>query len=315
MALHADRRRASGVGVRADALESTSDRCQLHHRRDEHGRDHGDVHRRRNAEPDAASEPRQASGRRTRYAARVPEHGAVEQGVGAECRDDRIEQHAADQEAVQQAGGDRREEGDADRRHEPGVDAVRVVRQDHDVEREPTGDGEVDAALHDHQRLAERRDRERRRKRQHREQHAPAQARRREHAADCEQHDGRNEDRRESTGQQACRPSRNRVLRLGRTAPVRFGAHVVGDSNAYNSRSQGVIKFQFLLCDQPGTVERWTALDTAETLCMMRFLSLQGRARTLSTLTYDCVSLLNNQRCERRKRRPEPTGDEEERAG
>ena len=126
---------------------------------------------------------------------------------------------------------------------------------------------------------------------------------------------GSDEDRRESTGQQACRPSRNRVLRLGRTAPVRFRAHVVGDSNAYNSRSQGMIKFQFLLREQARTIERSTALDTAETLCMMRFLILQERERTLSTLTYDCVSLLNNQRCERRKRRPEPTGDGEERAG
>ena len=44
----------------------------------------------------------------------------------------------------------------------------------------------------------------------------------------------------------------------------------------------------------------------------MRFLILQERERTLSTLTYDCVSLLNNQLCERRKRRPEPTGDEED---
>ena len=115
-----------------------------------------------------------------RDAGRVPEHGAVEQRVRPERRDDRVEPHPADQEPVQQAGDDRGEERDADRRQEPRVDAGRVLGEDHDVERKPAGHREVDAALHDDERLAERGDRERRRERQHRQQHASAEARRRE---------------------------------------------------------------------------------------------------------------------------------------
>ena len=63
---------------------------------------------------------------------------------------------------------------------EPRVLAVRVVGDDHDVERHAAGDREVDAALHDDERLAEGRDREHRGERQHRQQHASAHARRRE---------------------------------------------------------------------------------------------------------------------------------------
>ena len=175
---------------------------------------------------------RQASGGRARDAARVPEHGAVEQRVRAERRDDRVEAHPADQEPVQRAGDDRREERDADRRQEPRVHAVRVVREDHDVERQPAGDREVDAALHDDERLAECRDRERRRERQHREEHAPAEARRREQEARHEQPGGRHEHGRETPGQQAPRPPRDAFLRLLRTASLRFRVHVGADSNA-----------------------------------------------------------------------------------
>ena len=92
--------------------------------------------------------------------------------VRPERGDDRVETHPTDQEPVQEAGADRGEERDADRGPEPRVVAGRVLGDDHDVEGEAAGHREVDAALHDDERLAERRDRERRRERQHRQDDA-----------------------------------------------------------------------------------------------------------------------------------------------
>ena len=80
-----------------------------------------------------------------------------------------------------------------------------ILRDDDDVERQPAGDREVDAALHDDERLAERRDRERRGERQHRQQRAPLEARRREQEARREQRDRRHDDGREAARQQAPR--------------------------------------------------------------------------------------------------------------
>ena len=151
-------------------------RGQLDHRRDDGRNGDGEVHRSRNPEPESAAHPRQAGGGRRRDPGRVPEHGAEEQSVRPERRDDRVETHPADQEPVQQAGTDRREERDADRGPEPGVVARRVLGHDHDVERQAARYREVDPALHDDERLAERRNRERRREGQHRQDDAPVQA-------------------------------------------------------------------------------------------------------------------------------------------
>ena len=177
-----------------------------------------------------------------RDAGRVPEHDAVEERVRAERRDDRVEAHPADQEPVEQAGGDRREKRDADRGQEPGVLAGRVVREDHDVEGQPAGDREVDAALHDHERLAERRDGERRGERQHRQEHASREARRREQARSPRT--ARPSPRSPSRGRGTRTSPRSawdrtsRLVRTGRFACRRH--HLGGDSNVLVMCSQVV---------------------------------------------------------------------------
>ena len=139
-------------------------------------------------------DPRQAGGRRRRDPRRVPEHGPEEQRVRPERRDDRVEAHPADQEPVQQAGDDRCEERYADRGPEPGVVPRRVLGHDHDVERQAARHREVDPALHDDERLTERRNRERRGERQHRQDDASVQARRCEQPARGEEGNRRSDD-------------------------------------------------------------------------------------------------------------------------
>ena len=138
------------------------------------------------------------------------------------------------------AGGDGGEERDGDRRPEPRVVAGRVLGQDHDVERQPAGNREVDAALHDDERLAQRRDRERRGERQHRQERAPGDARRREHETRREQRDRRHEDGDEAARQEAsATPAGRRPSTPSRPVTLRCRAsRRSADANARATRSQ-----------------------------------------------------------------------------
>ena len=190
MTLHAE---AGGPGsglVGADALEASTGWGQLDHRRYQGRNGDGEIHRSRNPEPESAPHPRQTGRGRRRYAGRVPEHRAEKQGVRPERRDDRVETHPSDQEPVYQAGGDGREERDANRGPETRIVAGGVLGHDDDVEGKPARYGEVNPALHDDQRLAERRDRQRRREGQHRQDDALVQA------GGCEQPTGGEQQRR-----------------------------------------------------------------------------------------------------------------------
>ena len=232
MAPHPEPGSPGGGLVRADTLEAPARRRQLDDRRHDSGGGDGEIDRRRDAEPEPSPEIRQAMGGRRRDARRVPEHGAEEQRVRAERRDDRVESHPPYQPPVQTAGGEGGEERETDRREEPCVVPGGILGEDHDVERQPAGNREVDAALHDDERLAQRRDRERRGERQHREERAPRDARRREQETRRKKCACRDKDGRKAARQEAPRSPRDSGPRLQLTRDLSWGVTSAAECNA-----------------------------------------------------------------------------------
>ena len=135
---------------------------------------------------------------RRRGAARDLQDDAGEQRVHAERRDERRDAQAGDRETREEARRDAREHDQPDRLGQPAFHAVRNLRDDDRRQRDHPRHREVEPALLDHERLADRRDREDRGERQHREQRAVAVAARREQRADGEEQGGREPDRREA---------------------------------------------------------------------------------------------------------------------
>ena len=248
MAPHPEPGRAGGCLVRAHALEPPTRGRELDHRRDDRRRGNGEVHRDRDARtrarrPIFARRAVVVVGMPAVYQSTAPKSSAFVPSVATIG----LRRIRPIRKPFSRAGGDGREEGDADRRQEPRVVAGRVLGHDHDVERQPAGDREVDPALHDDERLAERGDRQRRGERQHRQERAPGEARRGEEEAHGEQPDRRDEHGRKPARQEAPSTPAGWSFDPSGPADLRLRRHVVADTNADRSRSQGLISCSSLL--------------------------------------------------------------------
>ena len=196
--LHLQAGRPRGTTVGPDRLEATAGDRALHEQGGHRGRGDREVHGVRDPERRAARDVREQVGRLPRRAAGDREDRGVEQGVHAERGHDRVEAEAADEEAVDDADEQRHHERGQRRRQHLRVVAVGLVGHDHDDQRDRAGHRQVDAALHDHEGLPERDDREDGREREHRLDRSRADAARRHEEPGGEQQDQRDEDRDEA---------------------------------------------------------------------------------------------------------------------
>jgi hypothetical protein len=145
--------------------------------------------------------------------------------VGPQGGDDRVQTEPPDQEAVEESGEDGDNERSQGRRKNPRVIAVGLMRDDDDHKRHGAGDRQVYPALHDHQGLAERHDRQDGSEWQHAEHGALVEA------ARCEEHPGEHEQHeRDDDGDQAARQRQRGALDAGVRGRTGHAASSVGGS-------------------------------------------------------------------------------------
>ena len=106
MELHAKARGARGQRIGADCLEAPPDDGLLQDEGDDDQRGESEEDRVREPEGLAAGDLGEKRGGRW-DAAGDGEHRAIEQGIGADRGDDGVEPEEADEDAVQEAGGER----------------------------------------------------------------------------------------------------------------------------------------------------------------------------------------------------------------